>query len=96
MSGNGTLRRVAIVCPYSLSVYGGVQGQVLGLAHALRRLGIETRAAMLKKAAPSERAAEIEAAMGRLVSQTRTGMGRLFKVIGFAHEKFGVLPGFES
>jgi SAM-dependent MidA family methyltransferase len=51
---------------------------------------------MLKKAAPAERAAEIEAAMGRLVSQTRTGMGRLFKVIGFAHEKFGVLPGFES
>jgi SAM-dependent MidA family methyltransferase len=61
----------------------------------LRRLGIETRAAMLKKAAPAERAAEIEAALGRLISQARTGMGRLFKVIGFAHEKFGILPGFE-
>lgn len=35
--------RVAIVCPYSLSVFGGVQGQVLGLAHALRRRGFETR-----------------------------------------------------
>jgi phosphatidylinositol alpha-mannosyltransferase len=35
--------RVAIVCPYSLSVFGGVQGQVLGLAHALRRRGYETR-----------------------------------------------------
>jgi phosphatidylinositol alpha-mannosyltransferase len=35
--------RVAIVCPYSLSVFGGVQGQVLGLAHALRRRGCETR-----------------------------------------------------
>jgi phosphatidylinositol alpha-mannosyltransferase len=34
---------VAIVCPYSLSVFGGVQGQVLGLAHALRRRGMETR-----------------------------------------------------
>ena len=32
-------RRVAIVCPYSLSVFGGVQGQVLGLAHALRGSG---------------------------------------------------------
>lgn len=35
--------RVAIVCPYSLSVFGGVQGQVLGLARALRRRGFETR-----------------------------------------------------
>ena len=35
--------RVAIVCPYSLSVFGGVQGQVLGLAHALRRRGAEVR-----------------------------------------------------
>ena len=35
--------RVAIVCPYSLSIFGGVQGQVLGLARALRRLGAETR-----------------------------------------------------
>jgi phosphatidyl-myo-inositol alpha-mannosyltransferase len=31
--------RVAILCPYSLSVPGGVQGQVLGLATELRRLG---------------------------------------------------------
>ena len=61
----------------------------------LRRLGIESRAAMLKKAAPPERAAEIEAAMARLVSEDRTGMGRLFKVIGFAHDDVGVLPGFE-
>ena len=35
--------RVAIVCPYSLSVFGGVQGQVLGLANALRARGCETR-----------------------------------------------------
>jgi len=33
--------RVALVCPYSLSVPGGVQGQVLGLARALRRAGQE-------------------------------------------------------
>src|SRR5581483_586582 len=31
--------RVAQVCPYSLSIPGGVQGQVLGLAHSLRRAG---------------------------------------------------------
>ncbi|MDP9005820.1 MAG: glycosyltransferase family 4 protein [Actinomycetota bacterium] len=31
--------RVALVSPYSLSVPGGVQGQVLGLARALRALG---------------------------------------------------------
>jgi SAM-dependent MidA family methyltransferase len=61
----------------------------------LRRLGIESRAAMLKKAAPPERGAEIEAAMARLMYQDRAGMGRLFKAIGFAHENFGLLPGFE-
>lgn len=33
--------RVALVCPYSLSVPGGVQGQVLGLARALRHAGHE-------------------------------------------------------
>ncbi|GMU77991.1 MAG: GDP-mannose-dependent alpha-(1-2)-phosphatidylinositol mannosyltransferase [Acidimicrobiia bacterium] len=43
MSGRRRVRRVALVCPYSLSVFGGVQGQVLGLAHALRRRGMETR-----------------------------------------------------
>ncbi len=35
--------RIAILCPYSLSVPGGVQGQVLGLARALREIGVDTR-----------------------------------------------------
>jgi phosphatidylinositol alpha-mannosyltransferase len=35
--------RVGLVCPYSLTVPGGVQGQVLGLAHALRHLGHDAR-----------------------------------------------------
>jgi phosphatidyl-myo-inositol alpha-mannosyltransferase len=35
--------RIALVCPYSLTVPGGVQGQVLGLARALRTLGHEAR-----------------------------------------------------
>ena len=35
--------RVAQVCPYSLTIPGGVQNQVLSLARALRGLGHETR-----------------------------------------------------
>jgi len=33
--------RVALVCPYSLTIPGGVQTQVLGLARALRALGCD-------------------------------------------------------
>jgi phosphatidylinositol alpha-mannosyltransferase len=35
--------RVVMACPYSLSRPGGVQGQVLGLARALRRRGVDVR-----------------------------------------------------
>jgi len=35
--------RIGVVCPYSLTIPGGVQGQVLGLARAMRRLGHEVR-----------------------------------------------------
>jgi phosphatidylinositol alpha-mannosyltransferase len=35
--------RVALVCPYSLTLPGGVQEQVLGLARTLRSLGHQTR-----------------------------------------------------
>ncbi len=35
--------RVGLVCPYSLTVPGGVQGQVLGLARVLRGLGVAAR-----------------------------------------------------
>jgi phosphatidylinositol alpha-mannosyltransferase len=35
--------RVALLCPYSLSVVGGVQIQVLGLARALRERGVDAR-----------------------------------------------------
>jgi phosphatidyl-myo-inositol alpha-mannosyltransferase len=35
--------RVGLVCPYSLSLPGGVQGQVLGLGRALRDLGVDAR-----------------------------------------------------
>lgn len=35
--------RIGLVCPYSLTLPGGVQGQVLGLAHALRARGHDVR-----------------------------------------------------
>lgn len=35
--------RIGLVCPYSLTIPGGVQGQVLGLARALRSMGHEVR-----------------------------------------------------
>lgn len=35
--------RVLLGCPYSLTVFGGVQGQVLGLARALRERGVDAR-----------------------------------------------------
>jgi phosphatidyl-myo-inositol alpha-mannosyltransferase len=35
--------RIGLVCPYSLTIPGGVQGQVLGLARSLRAKGHEVR-----------------------------------------------------
>lgn len=35
--------RVGLLCPYSLSLPGGVQGQALGLARSLRRVGHQVR-----------------------------------------------------
>jgi phosphatidylinositol alpha-mannosyltransferase len=35
--------RIGLVCPYSLTIPGGVQGQVLGLARSLRAIGHEVR-----------------------------------------------------
>ncbi|HEX5366105.1 MAG TPA: glycosyltransferase family 4 protein [Acidimicrobiales bacterium] len=35
--------RIGLVCPYSLTVPGGVQAQVLGLARNLRGLGVDAR-----------------------------------------------------
>jgi phosphatidyl-myo-inositol alpha-mannosyltransferase len=42
-AGDGSGLRVMLLCPYSLSLFGGVQGQVLGLARALRELGVDAR-----------------------------------------------------
>ncbi len=35
--------RIGLMCPYSVTIPGGVQGQVLGLARALRTMGHPTR-----------------------------------------------------
>ena len=35
--------RIGLICPYSLTIPGGVQGQVLGLARSLRALGHQVR-----------------------------------------------------
>jgi SAM-dependent MidA family methyltransferase len=68
----------------------------IGQGLFLRRLGIVARATTLKKAAPKEKAAHIDAALTRLAGDDRNSMGRLFKAIGFSHDKLGPLPGFES
>jgi SAM-dependent MidA family methyltransferase len=62
-------------------------------AALLSNLGIEARAATLRKSAP-DKAAEVDAAQARLTSMERTGMGRLFKAIGIADPNLGPLPGF--
>jgi NADH dehydrogenase [ubiquinone] 1 alpha subcomplex assembly factor 7 len=60
----------------------------------LRRLGIINRADTLKKAAPPQMVADIDVAVDRLTSDAHTGMGRMFKAVGFAHPNLGPLPGF--
>jgi NADH dehydrogenase [ubiquinone] 1 alpha subcomplex assembly factor 7 len=60
----------------------------------LHRMGIAARAELLKKDASPSEAAVIDAALDRLTSKERTGMGRLFKVAGFSHPKLGPLPCF--
>ena len=62
----------------------------------LRRLGIVTRAAKLKAKAADSAAADIDAALKRLISEGEAGMGVLFKAAAFAHPALGVPPGFEG
>jgi SAM-dependent MidA family methyltransferase len=62
----------------------------------LRRLGIEQRAEKLKAKASPAAARAVSDALNRLTSETATGMGRLFKVLGLAHDKLAGLPGFDQ
>jgi SAM-dependent MidA family methyltransferase len=60
----------------------------------LRNLGLTNRSAALKAHAPREKAVDIDVAVERLTGEGRTGMGTLFKAVGFADPKLGPLPGF--
>jgi SAM-dependent MidA family methyltransferase len=62
----------------------------------LRRLGIETRAAALKAKNMGSQAADVDAALGRLIGHGRASMGTLFKAAAYAHPSLGIPPGFES
>jgi SAM-dependent MidA family methyltransferase len=76
----------------------GMQAQVHGpvtQAVFLRRLGIAQRATGLKKGAPPDYAGKIDAAVGRLLNEDRTGMGQLIKAIGLSCSKLKSLAGFE-
>jgi len=64
-------------------------------ATLLRRLGIEQRAANLKKVAPPDKAATIDLALGRLTAGGTTGMGNMFKALGISTPEIAALPGFE-
>jgi NADH dehydrogenase [ubiquinone] 1 alpha subcomplex assembly factor 7 len=59
------------------------------------QLGIEQRAAALKKNSP-HKAADIETAIERLLAQGARGMGELFKAVAIAAPALGALPGFET
>ena len=54
-----------------------------------------TRAASLKTKVP-DAAADIDAALKRLISEGEAGMGALFKAAAFAHPSVGAPPGFEG
>ena len=60
----------------------------------LKRLGIETRAATLVSKASTQVAADVTAALRRLVGTGRGGMGALFKVLGVSHPSLQTLAGF--
>jgi SAM-dependent MidA family methyltransferase len=65
-------------------------------ATLLRRLGIEQRAANLKKVAPPDKAAAVDVALARLTAGGATGMGNLFKAIGLSAPALLTLPGFTA
>jgi SAM-dependent MidA family methyltransferase len=62
----------------------------------LRRIGIEARAAKLKKVASARQAADVDSALTRLTGSGPDDMGALFKVLTLAHAQLGVPPGFDT
>jgi SAM-dependent MidA family methyltransferase len=64
-------------------------------ARLLRNLGIDKRAAALKAYALPHKTEEIDEACQRLLGESRTGMGKLFKAIAISHPDIASMPGFE-
>jgi NADH dehydrogenase [ubiquinone] 1 alpha subcomplex assembly factor 7 len=62
----------------------------------LKRLGIETRAVTLMAKASHEVSEDISAALKRLTSTGRGGMGSLFKVLGVSEQNLATLPGLSD
>jgi NADH dehydrogenase [ubiquinone] 1 alpha subcomplex assembly factor 7 len=59
----------------------------------LLALGIEPRAASLKRRATPTQAAAVDQALARLIGSGEKGMGGLFKVLGVSQAGLDVLPG---
>ena len=69
--------RVGLVCPYSLTIPGGVQGQVLGLARVLRQLGHEARVlGAVRRAAARARSSRRSATASRPPPTARSPRSR--------------------
>ena len=62
----------------------------------LEALGIRARAASFAKRASADQATAIERALDRLTAPGATGMGELFKVLGFSHPALETLPGLPA
>jgi len=80
----------------AVEAMGAIAFGPLTQAEFLRRLGIETRAATLKAKADARKAAEVDAALARLIGRGNREMGTLFKVAAYANRALGRPPGFES
>lgn len=59
----------------------------------LKALGIEARAAILKRRATPAQAADIDGALARLTERGPKGMGELFKVLALTHDGLETVPG---
>ena len=68
----------------------------VGQGTFLRRLGINERAAVLRKGAMPHQVRDIDTAVLRLTEPGKRGMGDLFKVMAFGHPELGELPGFRD
>jgi SAM-dependent MidA family methyltransferase len=80
----------------AVEAMGAVAHGPLAQSQFLRRLGIDTRAAKLTAKATTAGAAEIDAALMRLIGVGRRDMGILFKAVAFTHKTLGVPPAFET